>query len=450
MFIKITLFLIFVTFSLADVTDTKDLNKEYKKALDIFQKGNYRLSYDEFYKLFLLKMDDIKYNFYLGRSAFELKHYAEAQAIFERVLLYQPDSTRTKLELARTYYLLNMNKDSIDLFTEIKNEKNLPTEVKDKIDYFLKLNESKIKKHFLSGSFILGASFDDNINNDSFNDSFHPISLKELFGKEGIEAPEKKSDITYNQILSINYKYKEDDDLLFKIDSFFYNEIYKEHTDKNIQIIGFSPKISKTYNKKLIVDYGIFIDNVWEGKENDLRSYGLNPNIKYIIRKDLLLNANFKYQYKKKQSTENSNEDSKVIKLGLGLLKIFDKNLSIYSALAYSREYEKYPFKENNTTTNDDINQNILSLNMNLNYKINSYFNINSGLGYSKLRYRDTDSWYLKKRKDTELSFSLGSSYKLYDKSFINLGYNYTKNDSNIDYAEYYKNKINFNYILRF
>ncbi len=450
MFNKLTLLLVFFTFSLADVSDNKDLDIEYKKALNTFKKGNYSLSYDEFYKLFLLKMDNIKYNFYLGRSAFELKYYEEAQSIFERILLYKPDSTRTKLELARTYYQLNMNKDSIDLFNEIKNQKNLPNEVKEKIDYFLKLNESKSKKHFLSGSFIFGSSFDDNINNDSFNDSFHPTLFKELFGPNGIEAPEKESDITYNQILSLNYKYKENDNLLFKIDSFFYNQIYKENKDKNIQIIGLSPKISKSYNKKLIIDYGIFIDNMWQGKENDLRSYGLNPNVKYIIRKDLLLNASFKYQYKKKQSTENSNEDSKVIKAGLGLLKILNKKLSMYSALEYSREYEKHPFKENNITTNDDINQNILSLNMNLNYKINSLFNITSGFGYSKLRYRDTDSWYLKKRKDKELSFSLGSSYKLYNKSFISLGYNYARNDSNIDYAEYYKNKISFNYILRF
>ena len=277
MFNKLTLLLVFFTFSLADVSDNKDLDIEYKKALNTFKKGNYSLSYDEFYKLFLLKMDNIKYNFYLGRSAFELKYYEEAQSIFERILLYKPDSTRTKLELARTYYELDMNKDSIDLFNEIKNQKNIPNEVKEKIDYFLKLNESKMKKHFLSGSFILGASFDDNINNDSFNDSFY-IPYYNL----NIPANIKESDITHNQILSLNYRYKEDDDLLFKIDSFLYNQMYKKHSDKNIQIIGFSPKISKTYNKKIIIDYGIFIDNMWEGKENDLRSYGLNPNIKYI------------------------------------------------------------------------------------------------------------------------------------------------------------------------
>lgn len=120
------------------VKEFKDLTKEYNRALNVFEKGNYNESYHEFYKLFLLKMDDVKYNFYLGRSAFELKQYEEAQSIFERILLYQPDSMRAKLELARTYFELGMHKESISLFNEVKNEKNIDPLIVKNIDYFLK------------------------------------------------------------------------------------------------------------------------------------------------------------------------------------------------------------------------------------------------------------------------------------------------------------------------
>ena len=75
---------------------------------------------------------------------------------------------------------------------------------------------------------------------------------------------------------------------------------------------------------------------------------------------------------------------------------------------------------------------------------------MNAGIGYSNARYRDSDSWYLKKRIDNEVSFNLGASYEMFKESFLNLAYNYTQNNSNIDYAEYYKNKITLSYIKNF
>jgi hypothetical protein len=427
------------------IKEFKDLSKEYNRALNTFEKGNYKESYHEFYKLFLLKMDDIKYNFYLGRSAFELRQYEEAQSIFERILLYEPNSTRTKLELARTYYEVGMYKDSISLFNEVKSQKNIDPLIEKNIDYFLKMNENKITKHFIKGSLILSASYDDNIFNDSFNDSFHPtlLSRNNFIGDEGIPSSAKKTDSSHNEILSVNYVYKRNDDLLFKIDTFVYNQIYKKYSDKNLQLIGLNPKISKAYNERLVVDYGFYIDNLWQGSDNYLTSYGLSPGLKYLISKDLLIDANIKYLYKKAQSEENENDDSKVIKIQLGLLKIIDNQLSIYSSIVFSKEYEKY-------IENDDINQDIISFATNLDYKLTDKFNINTGIGYSNGRYKDLDSWYLKKRIDNEVSFNLGGSYEMFKESFLNLAYNYTKNNSNIDYVEYYKNKITLSYIKNF
>lgn len=426
---------------LEKIKEFKDLTKEYKKALIAFEKGDYKESYHEFYKLFLLKMDDIRYNFYLGRSAFELKQYEEAQSIFERILMYEPDSIRTKLELARTYYELSMNKESTALFNELKSEKDISPVIVENIDYFLKKNENKIKKHFIKANLILSASYDDNIDSVPRNDI--------TFGGLPFSF-EKKADISHSEILSVNYMYKKSDDLLFKIDTFVYNQIYKEYSDKNLQLIGFNPKISVTYNEKFMVDYGVFIDNLWQGSENYLTSYGLAPGFKYLIRNDILIDAKIKYLYKKTQSDENKNDDSKVVNLQLGLLKIINDQFSIYSSVAFSREYEKYQFRKDNVRENDDINKNILSFDTSLNYKLNNQFVVNTGFGYSSIKYRDIDYFYSKKRVDNELSFNLGGAYEIFKESFLYLAYNYTKNNSNIDYTEYYKNKITLSYIEKF
>jgi uncharacterized protein (PEP-CTERM system associated) len=165
--------------------------------------------------------------------------------------------------------------------------------------------------------------------------------------------------------------------------------------------------------------------------------------LRYLINKDLLLDANIKYLYKKAQSIENQHDDSKVIKIHLGLLKIIDKQFSLYSSLNLSKEYEEYIEK-------DDVNQDIISLATSLDYKLNNNITINTGLGYSSVKYKDIDSWYLRKREDSELSFNLSSSYEMFKESFLYLAYNYTKNNSNIDYAEYYKNKITLSYIKNF
>ncbi|WP_369310319.1 surface lipoprotein assembly modifier [Providencia rettgeri] len=91
------------------------------------------------------------------------KKYSQAIDYYQKILERSPKFLRIKLELARTYYEDNQNSESLALFNNLIDDKNLalPASVQQTIQQFIDAIENRIS---WTGSLSLGYKYNSNIN----------------------------------------------------------------------------------------------------------------------------------------------------------------------------------------------------------------------------------------------------------------------------------------------
>ena len=246
-----------------------NLNK-YKLALQLYKAKRYINSYNKFNELFKENTNNVNINFYLGRSAFQIKKFDEALIAYERVLFEKPNALRTKYEMARTFFLLNDYKNSKKEFLLLKNNKKINKNLKIRIDKYLNTIENKTKKNYFKGALIFGLGHDSNINNSPSEDDY---------GQNINNATPRNNDYSHEEILSLIHTHKINDEKNIDNNFLIYSKNMFKYTEKDIIFLSYSPSLTIMHNNSLKVSYGIFIDNIHIDSKNYLSTYGINPTL---------------------------------------------------------------------------------------------------------------------------------------------------------------------------
>jgi tetratricopeptide (TPR) repeat protein len=232
---------IFILF-LSPATFAKEIpDSAYKSAFEaaikIFDADGFEKAYEEFYKLYQLKTDDKKVNFYLGRCALELKKYDEAIAAFDRVLIVEPTHARGHLEMARAYFEQKEFGMAEAEFDEALKA-NLPKQVKEQVAGYKKAIEESKQKHFINGFLSASIGYDSNINNGIGTKDYSVPS----FGIS-IAGEPPKEDYYHSETAGINHIYDMKD---IKVGMFWqdsltlYAQSYRNAITNNSRYIGIS------------------------------------------------------------------------------------------------------------------------------------------------------------------------------------------------------------------
>ena len=124
------------------LASVEDVQTTYDKGLESYKLKDFQSSFELFNSIYFKKLDDINFNFYFGRSAYETGNYEKALAAFERVEIYDGTNIRNKLEMARTYFMLKMYEDSENSYLEVLANPNIPENIRTDIE----LSLSKVSK----------------------------------------------------------------------------------------------------------------------------------------------------------------------------------------------------------------------------------------------------------------------------------------------------------------
>jgi len=162
---------------------TTDIDSNYKEALTAYKVNDFRTSYTLLKKIYLDKLADVNFNFYLGRSAYETGHYETALAAFERVSMQDSTNIRNKLEMARTYFMLKMYEDSQNLYSDVLSNPNIPSNIRRNIELSLSRVSKVQKKSFTYATIKAEILYDSNINYGnigslSFDETLLPATQK--------------------------------------------------------------------------------------------------------------------------------------------------------------------------------------------------------------------------------------------------------------------------------
>lgn len=204
---------------------------DFEQAKTLFLKGAFLEARKFLEKAFRDDPANPDINFYLGRSAFETGDYETALMAYDRVLIFNPDAARIKLEIARCHLRLGAKEIAKQYFREVLAT-NPPEPVWRNIEKYLAAMEEKEKRHLLTGTLTAGISWDDNVYQSPVYDTILGI---ELTGP----TARPKSDQIFETTAILNHAYFfEDERFSWKTTFTNYNALYESNQDLDVYYFG--------------------------------------------------------------------------------------------------------------------------------------------------------------------------------------------------------------------
>lgn len=425
-------------------TNKEKVLDKYTKALNFYKQKEYKKSNELLNELFQTNLNDKNINFYLGRTAFELKNYHDAIIAYERVLFEDPDNIRTNFELGRSHIASKAFNEAKPIFTALQKNPKTPENIKPFIAKFLILIDKHTQKYFFNGVLLFGINYDSNVNNKADDEIFNNVYIPAFNTYIDMNnTTTKDSDWAHQEVVILNHKYKQSDTRILKNDIMLFSKSMNKsrNSTKDIKLASYTFSLNELYSNKLSIDYALFTDALWIDDKSNLKSYGLFPKFKFPINKKLNSSGHIKYQIKNNQT--NSNQDSNYLELNYALKYKYLNNLIPSVVTVYSQEK-----KEQSVLTS--IDKKSINFKLSTTYMLKPNISIVPLVSYKYTNYDDEDTSYLVKRKDTEYKFGLMNTYIYSPKFLFQAGVDYTNNNSNIESNEYSKYTFTFNLIRPF
>ncbi len=406
----------------------------------LFEQEKYEEAYNALFKAFQEDPTSLDISFLLGRAAFESGRYEEAVMTFDRVLIMQPDAQRVKLELARAHLKLGSREMAKQYFREVLATKP-PQQVWDNIQNFLEAIADSEKKHFLSGTLSLGASWDDNVRLSPTSSTI-PTSLSsfELTG----ESASPQDDMVYNNTLVLNHIFKPEDKpfTTWKTSITNYNAFYENQNDLDVNFFGLnSGPVFQA--EKYLLDIQAFSNYIDVQYDRYQSSFGLAPSLTLVATPTALVNLGIKVEEKNNYS--DATRDSTNIAYSAGSIFIASKSRMHFT---FSKEYEN--------ADSGVHSYNRIGWQFRLEHDYPRDINAYANLGYKSTKYDAITQLFDLTRSDKVHEYSLGVSKLLWKDAkkgqvlIGQLAQTYTRSKSNIQLYDYSKNVTAFSLTFNF
>lgn len=428
------IFLLFFTFSLSLFA-----SPTFQDAIKLYKNKQYAKAFEVFDSLQFNHLNNNKFNYYFGKSAYNTEQYKDAIIAYERILIPYPNHQNAQYEIAKTYLKLHMYEDSISNFKQLLKIATLSKKRKANIHYYLKKANKGLKQNSLKASLSLGLYYDDNIKSDPSNQYIYIPSQK-----KNIKVITEKEDFYHQQRASLTYKNDIGDrgDWIMRHDLSVLNKsFFKEKEENKINLSYYPSFIYDAVNYTFKAQIG-FIKTFEDGK--DYRNY-------YLARTNLIFqpyhntSLNLQAMISKKQFSQaaDNTKDSNTYSLQATLAHKPLKNLS--SRWRVGMLTEK---KERGSRI--DIDADTFFGGLYLHYRINNLISLKFNNNFRQKKYEDYSKAFLSNRKDFIWQSLASVVYSINPRWTTELQTVYRYRDSNQDLYDYEKKRIGINVYYRF
>ncbi|ABB44206.1 Calcium-binding EF-hand [Sulfurimonas denitrificans DSM 1251] len=409
----------------------------YKDAIQSYNAKEFAKAYPVFEELSLKSPANAELNFFLGRSALELKRYDEALTAFDRVLMLNPSHTRTHMELARLYYetgQLELSQGELDLVLK----ENLPQNIRDVALAFKTRISEQMKRHTFGGAFIVGMGYDSNANNDIGRKEF----IIPLFNMP-IEGNEKVSDTNLFATFVLNHSYDFGDRKGWMLESSFvaYTKLYKEYGENDLSL--FSLSVAPTWSENSYkLSFPLTYDRIF--LDNDGYLYNLSSGIRatYMLSSISFLEGG--YTYKRGYYDEDKTQDSNSHTISASYKRAIGEDPILFSLnTSYVQTSEVNSGRTDVESSGWRVGGEIAKMFKN---------GVRTSIGYTRNEtdYEKFDPLFQAKRSDERHEYEFGLGYSLSNSIMLNATLSYVENNSNQDPFNYDKITAITNAIISF
>jgi len=415
-------------------TNTTDV--QYAKAMKYYKKQDFRSSYTLLKSIYLQNLQDIKFNYYLGKSAYETGHYETALAAFERVSMQDAGNIQNKLEMARTYFMLKMYEDAELIYKDVLSNPNIPQNIRRNIEFSLAQVAGVQQKSFTYATVMAGFLYDSNVNYGnvgSFEYSGLTLPGTKKLSDTGLEV--------FANIVNI-YDIGSKNGFAVKNSFSFYSKKYKNNKQYNINYFTYNPSLIYKvthYTAELVGG----IDIMEFGGQKYLTSFSLMPRFELNHSPTLKSITHLKYQRKKFTQTAQHDLDANRYELMYALQDILTPRSYVQANLYGTKEVSL-------RGTNLYVDYNELKFNLSYANQFSNLFGVDMDAQVSKRKYQKFSTGFNSTRADISKNLALGLTMKVIPQLRVRLSSSYEDVDSNQKIFSYKKQIISANVIKAF
>lgn len=207
-----------------------------QQARQAFELGDYATAYRTLQPLQAAMAGSADYDFLLGRAAYEVRDFETAIFAFERVLIARPESDRTRLELARTFFAAGDLEASRSYFNAVLR-RDTPQTVRQNIEAFLSRIDQAQRHNLFGGMLAVGGSYDDNVHAAPVDET-----ISTLLGTVTLDgAGRPQDDLSAQATLLLNHAWRFDGKpLVWQTSLTSHGARYRDADDLDLNLVGLS------------------------------------------------------------------------------------------------------------------------------------------------------------------------------------------------------------------
>ena len=417
------IFLVLFPFSL--FATTTNIQTNYDKGLSAYKSKDFQTSYKLFKEIYLDKLADVNFSFYLGRSAYETGNYEVALAAFERVSMMDETSIRNKLETARTYFMLKMYEDAELAYREVLDNPSIPKNVRTNIEISLAKVSKVQKKSFTYATIMADFLYDSNINYGSIGSyEFGGATLGRI---DAVSDTAAQVFAGITNIYDIGYK----NGFAIKNVLSIYAKDYTDYNAYNVLFLSYTPSLlykETLYTAELVAGF----DTMELGKKKYLSSASLMPRFEFNHSPTVKSIAHIKYQRKKFEREAQQDLDSNRYELSYALQNLLSPRSYLQATLVGIKEKKI-------RGSNIYVDYDELKFNFNYANQFSKKYSLDAFTSARSRNYKDFSSGFSSKREDLGITGSIGISMNITKTARVRFSNSYEYVNSNQDRFSYKK-----------
>ena len=408
----------------------------YEQAKKFYAEQSYEEAYALLSTLYLNALDNIELNFYLGRSAYEVKEYSAALAAFERVTFLDPNNLENQIELARTQYRLGLLDEAKTNFKTIRKMPDLSEGMKQTIDYYLESIAKQQQRSFLFLTARGGVLYDSNVNFGS-SDATYTLPTYGTF-----PASSKHSDSAHEETAGLTHLYDigERGGVIIRNRVSVYNRSYTDETDYNMMLLSYYPSLSVSTHNTLSELVG-GMNRFYLGAKSFYTGYSINPKWSYFYTPSFRQILSCKVA--QKNHFEFSDLDSHAVEFSTGWEYSPNSTNTMRTDVIASRQIKERGGRS-------DVSYHEYGAGFLYTYQLHPRMIFQFNANAKKRLYEDLDTYFLSHREDTTGYGSFNIVQRLNDVVSFQGTANYTHNNSTVSIYSYDKYTLSLSVSGRF